>query len=154
MANALTHIAPLKQGAGISELMETLSKNKGAIDHALQETGTVHDFRFVIFDGSSPNLLPQANSTGPFFLGVITTYDGSFEAYIQDFVRFLGPVFDALLPNTVDGGHLVPVQDNIEGLIEWVRKDDAAQHPPNSEFRFYTGYPYTVQQILAADIQA
>lgn len=153
MANALTHIAPLRPGADIRGLQEILSQNKAAVDHALQETGTVHDFRFVIFDASSPNLLPQANSTGPFALGVITTYDGSFDAYIQDFVRFLSPVFDALLPNTTDGAGLVPVKDHVQELIEWVRKDDAAQQPPNSEFEFYTAYPYTVQQILAADIK-
>ena len=153
MANALTHIAPLKPGANVQGLMETLGKNKEMVDHALKETGTVHDFRFVIFDASSPNLLPKPDSQGPFFHGVITTYDGSFEAYISDFVRFLGPVFDLLLPNTTDGAHLVPVKDNVEGLIEWVRKDDAEQQPPNSMFEFYTAYPYTVQQILAADIK-
>lgn len=154
MANALTHIAPLKPGANLQGLQETLFKSREMRDHALKEIGTVHDFRFVVFDASSPNLLPHPSSNGPFFIAVITTYDGSFEAYIQDFVRFIAPVFDALLPNTVDGGDLVPVKDNVEGLIEWVRKYDASQQPPNNQFRFYTAYPYTVQQILAADIKA
>ncbi len=153
MANALTHIAPLREGADVAGLQETLARSKDAIDHALQATGTVHDFRFVIFDRSQPNLLPQPGSSGPFALGVITTYDGSFDAYIQDFVRFLAPVFDALLPNTTDGAGLVPVKDHVQELIEWVRKDDAAQQPPNSAFEFYTAYPYTVQQILAAGIE-
>ena len=107
MANALTHIVPLKEGANVKGLQEMLAKSKAAVDHALKETGTVHDFRFVFFDASQPNLQPTATSTGPYALGVITTYDGTFEAYIQDFVRFLGPVFDGLLPATVDGGDLV-----------------------------------------------
>jgi hypothetical protein len=153
MANALTHIAPLREDANVQGLMQTMGQIKGQVDHALKETGTVHDFRFVIFDRSQPNLLPKPGSNGPFALGVITTYDGSFDAYIADFVRYLAPVFDALLPNTVDGAHLVPVKDNLEGLRAWIRKDDAAQQPPNSNFEFYVAYPYTVQQILAADIK-
>jgi len=149
MANALTHIVPLKEGANLQKLQTVVGTNRAAIDNALKQTGTVHDFRFVFFDASQPNLQPTATSKGPYALGVITTYDGTFEAYIQDFVRFLGPVFDALLPDTLDGGGLVPVKDHVQELTEWIRKNDAAQKPPNDAFKLYTAYPYTVQQILA-----
>ncbi|MFN2606631.1 MAG: hypothetical protein ABR511_01855 [Acidimicrobiales bacterium] len=149
MANALTHIVPLKEGANLRQLQAVVDGNQQAIDDALKEIGTVHDFRFVFFDASQPNLQPTSTSTGPYALGVITTYDGSFDSYIQDFTRFLAPVFDALLPATVDGAALVPVKDHVQELTEWIRKNDAAQNPPNDQFTLYTAYPFTVQQILA-----
>ena len=54
----------------------------------------------------------NAASKGPFKLAVITTYDGDFAAYIQDFANMLGPVFDALLGFSADGTGLVPVKDH------------------------------------------
>lgn len=150
MANALTHIVALKEGVDVQQLLGVVSQSQGAIDRALKEIGTVHDFRFVFFDGSQPNLQPTATSTGPFALGLITTYDGAFDAYIQDFTRYLAPMFDTLLAATVGGEALVPVKDHLQEFTEWIRRNDAAQQPPNNQFQFSTAYPYTVQQILAA----
>ena len=147
--NPLTLIMPLKQGLNLGQLQELLSQQQDAIDHALGVVGTVHYARFVVFDASSPNLQPMANSTGPFQLAVITTYDGNFDIYIQDFVKELGPVFDALLGMTTDGGDLVPVKDHVTEFTAWVAANDASQQPPNSLLSQYAAYPYSVQTILA-----
>jgi hypothetical protein len=149
MAHPLTLIMPLRPDANVNELGQLIAQQQPAINQALEAVGTVHYARFVLFDGSSPNLQPLANSTGPFSLGVITTYDSSFEMYIQDFVRMLGQVFDALLSFTSDGAHLIPVKDNVQAFIAYVAGNDASQQPPNSAFGQYEAYPYTVQQIKA-----
>ena len=147
--NPLTLIMPLRQGADLGQLQGLLASHQDAIDAALGVVGTVHYARFVLFDASSPNLQPMANSTGPFQLAVITTYDGSFDMYIQDFVQQLGDVFDALLGFTADGAALVPVKNNVTQFTAWIKANDASQQPPNSSLSQYAAYPYTVQAILA-----
>ena len=147
--NPLTLIMPLQQGVPLNQLQALLGQQQGAIDAALAVVGTVHFARFVLFDSSSPNLQPLANSVGPFQLAVITTYDGDFDMYIQDFVQQLGPVFDELLKVTTDGASLVPVKDNVTEFIAWVKANDASQQPPNDALTQYAAYPYTVQAILA-----
>lgn len=145
----LTLIMPLEPGLHPNDLLHLLGQQQGAIDQALGVVGTVHYARFVLFDASSPNLQPMANSTGPFQLAVITTYDGDFDLYIQDFVKELGPVFDALLGVTADGADLVPVKDHVTQFTAWVAANDASQRPPNSLLSQYAAYPYGVQTILA-----
>lgn len=147
--NPLTLIMPLEQGVNLGQLQQLLGQQQEAIDAALGKVGTVHYARFVVFDASSPNLLPMANSTGPFQLAVITTYDGDFDMYIQDFVNELGPVFDALLGMTTDGGSLVPVKDHVTEFTAWIAANDASQQPPNSLLSQYAAYPFSVQTILA-----
>lgn len=147
--NALTLIMPLQQGVAVDKLELLLAEQRDAIDAALATVGTVHYARFVLLDASSPTLLPSATSTGPFKLAVITTYDGDFDLYIQDFVAQLGDVFDDLLALTTDGASLVPVKDHVAQFTAWIASHDASQQPPNSILQQYAAYPYTVQQILA-----
>lgn len=149
MANPLTFIMPLKEGVNLIELAEVLHKNQDDIDNALQEVGTVHFARFVLFDNSAPNLLPSLKSKGPFSLSVITDYDGDFDAYINAFVKYLGPIFDALLGFSADGESLIPVSQNVTAFETYITKNDASQEPPNEQLSLYSAYPYTVQQILA-----
>jgi hypothetical protein len=150
MANPLTLVMPLADGVDLGKLQAALDGQQAAIDKALETIGTVHFARFVVFDASSPNLQPGPSGTGPFALSVITAYDGDFDLYIQDFVNQLGPVFDALLSFTADGAPLIPVGDHLEQFTDYIAANDASQHPPNSAFRLYSAYSYTVQQILAA----
>lgn len=72
------------------------------LDAALQDIGTVHYARSIVLGPASQNLQPSATSTS-FVLGIITEYDGSFDAYMGDFVSVVGPVFDALLQFVVGG---------------------------------------------------
>ncbi len=146
--NPLTLVMPLKPGAE-QQIGVLLKSHQAAIDDALSIVGTVHYARFVLFDASSPNLQPMPGSKGPFSLSVITTYDGDFDVYIQDFVLHLGDVFDALLSLTTDGTSVVPVKDHIKAFTAWVKDHDLSQQPPNAPLSQYAAYPYTVQTILA-----
>lgn len=149
MANPLTFIMPLKEGVNLVELAEVLHKNQATIDNALEQVGTVHFARFVLFDNSAPNLLPSPESKGPFCLSVITDYDGDFDAYINAFVQYLGPIFNTLLGFSANGESLIPVDQNVKAFEQYITKNDASQEPPNQELSLYSAYPYTVQQILA-----
>jgi len=149
MANPLTLVIPLAEGSDPLNLEGALSALQPKIDAALEAVGTVHYARFVLLDGSKPNLQPSPSSIGPFSLGVITSFDGDFDVYIQDFVNQLGPVFDALLQFAADGAGLVPVAEHVEEFIAYVAANDATQQPPNSTFKMYNAYPYTVQEVLA-----
>lgn len=149
MANPLTFIMPLEEGVDLAKLGEELAGNQQQIDAALKAVGTVHFARFVVFDNSAPNLLPSLESKGPFSLSVITDYDGNFDAYIEAFVQYLGPVFDALLSFSADGKSLVPVAQNVDDFEKYITQNDASQQPPNDAQSLYSAYPFTVQQILA-----
>lgn len=149
-AHPLTLIMPLKPDADLEHLQQMLVQQQPAIDEALAAVGTVHYARFVVFDASSANLQPSPSSKGPFQLAVITTYDGDFDAYIQDFVLQLGDVFDVLLEFTAAGAALVPVKDHVPKFTAWIAANDASQQPPNNLHPQYAAYPYTVQQVLAA----
>ncbi len=146
MANPLTLLMPLAEGADLTKLAETLESNQAAIDNALTSIGTVHFARFLVFDRSAPNLQVGPTSTGPFVLAVITEYDNNFDLYIQDFVSQLGDVFNALLPYVTGTEALIPVQQHLQEFTAFVQANDASQH---TQFSLYSAYPYSVQQILA-----
>jgi hypothetical protein len=150
MANPLTVVLDLKPGIGVAQVRELIDKYQPSIDEGLERAGTVHNARFVLFDASSPNLLPTDGSRGPFKISVITAYDGDFGPYIRDFVTYISDIFDALLPVVVGGESLVPVARHVVEFTAFLAENDAAQHPPNSGFRLYNAYPNTVQQIKAA----
>jgi hypothetical protein len=149
MANPLTLIIPLKEGVDLGQLGKSLAELQPQIDAALEAVGTVHYARFVVFDRSSPDLQPKGGA-GPFSLSVITSFDGDFDVYIQDFVTKVGPVFNALLSFSADGTGLVPVAEHLQGFTDYVAAHNASQQPPNNAFGLYSAYPYTVQQVLAA----
>jgi hypothetical protein len=149
VANPLTLIIPLKEGVDLGQLGKSLAELQAQIDAALESVGTVHYARFVVFDASSPNLQPKGGP-GPFSLSVITSFDGDFDVYIQDFVNKLGPIFNALLSFSADGTGLIPVAENLQAFTAYVAANNASQQPPNNAFGFYSAYPYTVQQVIAA----
>ncbi len=146
--NPLTLVMPLKPGAE-TQVGALLASHQTAIDSALSIVGTVHYARFVLFDLASPNLAPTPGSKGPFSLAVITTYDGDFDIYIQDFVAQLGDVFNALLNLTPDGAGITPVKDNVVAFTAWISANDLSQQQPNAALSQYAAYPYNVQTILA-----
>ncbi len=147
MASPLTLLMPVIPGTDPQVIGATLEKFQPEIDAALTSVGTVHYARFVLLDRSAANLLP-ASAAGPFVIGVITEYDGSFDAYIQDFVDKVGLVFDALLAFVEGGAALIPVKDHVQAFTTFIAANDASQHAPNTGL--YEAYPQTVQQVLAA----
>ena len=148
MANPLTLLMPITAGTNPAMVAGAIAKSQPQIDQGLTAVGTVHFARFLLLDASAPNLQPGTGSQGPFILGVITSYDGDFNAYIQDFVDQIGEVFDALLPFVVGGSALVPVKNNVAAFTSFIQANDASQHAPNTSL--YSAYPQTVQQILAS----
>lgn len=147
-ANPLTLMMPVIPGTSPEKIAATLASAQGDLDAALTSVGTVHFARFVFFDTSQANLQPAMSSSGPFVIGVITEYDGSFDAYIQDFVNKVGAIFDALLQFVEGGPALIPVSNNVQAFTAFIAANDASQHAPNQGL--YAAYPQTVQQILAA----
>jgi len=147
VANPLTLVIPLAADADVEKLVGAITAQRPQIDAALAHVGTVHFARFVLLDVSAPNLLPTPDSTGPFALQVITTYDGDFDVYIQAFVNILGPVFDLLLTFSADGQALIPVKDHVAEFQAYIKGNDASAQP--GAFELTSAYPYTVQQILA-----
>jgi len=115
-------VGPGVQSAGPALMAKMLT--------ASDQIGTLHDARFVLLDQSTASLF--------------TIYDGDFETYIADFVKYMGDIFDALLPHMVDAPAL-PVEKNAQEFLEWVRARDLP-----SIHGFYCAYPnLTVQDIRA-----
>lgn len=105
------------------ETMQSAPPEKNPIVTALNRLGTVHFARFVFLNERQ--------------LAVITTYDGTFEDYIDAFVNAIGEVFDSILEHVTDAPR-GPVRnpENRQGFLEFVREHDLKAIPP-----FYSAYP-------------
>jgi len=151
MANPLTVILPIDPSKNVNELVAEVVKNKAKIDAALTSVGTVHFARLLFLDRSNDDLQPTLRpilprGKGPFAFGVITEFDGDFDAYIEDFVNNIGDIFDMVLPYTTDGKLLVPVKNHVQEFLAYLKTHDLSQRPPNNYL--YNAYELTVQQIL------
>jgi hypothetical protein len=136
--NPLTLIMTIKSAAdyaqlnGLLQQIQSAPPEKNPIWAALDRLKSVHFARFVFL----------ADNTQ---LAVITTYDGSFEHYINDFIDEIGDVFNALLAHMKDAPAL-PVQKNRDAFLAFVKANDLRCIEP-----FYSAYPTsTVLAIQAA----
>ena len=112
------------------ETLQALPREKNPVVLALDEIATVHFARFVFLDEER--------------LAVITTYDGDFDVYINEFVDHIGDVFNDLLEH-VDGAPPLPVQGHRQEFLDYVRRHDLRCLPP-----LYSAYPgRTVLDVLA-----
>ncbi|AXT46963.1 MULTISPECIES: hypothetical protein [Chromobacterium] len=156
MASPLTLLMPVVPGTSLQAIAATLAEYQPKLHEALTSIGTVHYARTLLLDRSAANLQPTGQAGDNYVIAVITEYDGSFNAYINDFVAQVGNVFDALLQFVVGGKALIPVANNVAAFQAFVTKNDASQQPPNNgdgtqnDNGLYQAYPYTVQTILAA----
>lgn len=117
------------------QALQSLPREQNPVVRALEAIGTVHFARFVLLDEQR--------------LAVITTYDGDFDVYINEFIDHIGEVFDDLLQH-VEGAPPLPVQRHREEFLDYVRRHDLRCVPP-----FYSAYPQrTVLDVLAADVVA
>jgi hypothetical protein len=107
---------------GLLQKLQSAPPEKNPIWAALTKLKTVHFARFAFL----------ANNTQ---LAVITTYDVSFEKYINDFIDEIGDVFNALLAHMADAPPL-PVQKNRDAFLAYVKKNDLRCIEP-----FYSAYP-------------
>jgi hypothetical protein len=136
--NPLTLVMQIKSPAAYQELNALLAQLQGAppdknpIWLALNALRNVHFARFVFLNNNTQ-------------LAVITTYDGTFDAYINEFIDAIGDVFNALLERMSDAPAL-PVQQNRDAFMAYVKANDLRAIEP-----FYSAYPTaTVLDIQAA----
>lgn len=101
--------------------MESLPRDRNPIMVALDKLATVHFARFVFLGRTQ--------------LAVITSYDGSFEDYINDFINEIGGIFNALLSHMADAPPL-PVESNRKAFLDYVRRNDL-----RCVGTFYSAYP-------------
>lgn len=104
---------------------------KNPIWIALDKLRIVHFARFVFLENNTK-------------LAIITTYDGSFEDYLNEFIDEIGDVFNALLQH-MDGAPPLPVQRNRAAFGNYVKANNLGAIEP-----FYSAYP----QATVLDIQA
>lgn len=111
------------------EHMQSLPGDKNPIVVALNKIGTVHFARFAFLDNDQ--------------LAVITTYDGDFAIYINEFINEIGDIFNKILEYVADAPPL-PVQTYREEFLEYIRCRDL-----RGVGTFYSAYPdHTVLDIL------
>lgn len=134
----LTLVMKIKSDAAYQELHGLLAQIQGApadknpVWVALNRLRNVHFARFVFLNNNTQ-------------LAVITTYDGTFEAYINEFIDAIGDVFNALLAR-MDGAPPLPVQQHRDEFLAYVRANDLRAIEP-----FYSAYPTaTVLDIQSA----
>ena len=109
--------------------LQSLPRDRNPVITALDKIATVHFARFVFLDETR--------------LAVITTYDGDFDVYVNEFVDHIGDVFNDLLQH-MDDAPTLPVQQNRQEFLDYVHRNDLRCLPP-----FYSAYPErTVLDIL------
>lgn len=95
----------------------------------LDKVGTVHFARFVFLENDTR-------------FAIITTFDGPFETYINDFIEQVGPLFNEMLQHIAQAPP-TPVRKYRREFIEYVRRVNYPVEEP-----FYSAYPtLTVQNI-------
>lgn len=111
--------------------IQAASPEKNPIWIALDKLRIVHFARFVFLENNTK-------------LAIITTYDGSFEDYLNEFIDEIGDIFNALLQHMA-GAPLLPVQQNRDAFGDYVKANNLGGIEP-----FYSAYP----QATVLDIQA
>jgi len=133
----LTLIMTIRSPEDYEALRQMLGRFQGMPDSqnpiraALNRVGTVHFARFVFLENNTK-------------LAIITTFDGDFETYVNDFIEQIADVFNALLAHMDDAPPL-PVQTYRQEFADYIRRNDAPSLQP-----FYSAYPtLTVLDIHA-----
>jgi hypothetical protein len=103
------------------EHLQSLPPDQNPITVALNKIGTVHFARFAFLNNDQ--------------LAVITTYDGDFAVYINEFINEIGDVFNALMAH-VESAPPLPVQTYREEFLDYIRAHDF-----RCVGRFYSAYP-------------
>jgi hypothetical protein len=115
-SHEMTLIMPLKPG-GAERLRKKLGPDKFPGGWALDRVGTVHDLRFAIIDNDTRLLFAS-------------TYDGDWDAYINDFAAKIPDEIDAVFGEVED----------FRGIRSPNVKDDIVKYQVSSLY-FYSAYP-------------
>jgi hypothetical protein len=122
-------ILPIKSHLAYAEVGLLLRARSRGTEKDLATVGTPHFAQFV----------PLGNNRVGFF----TVYDGSFDQYIADFTKYIGPVFDLIFKFTKDPPPS-PCRKFVQEFI------DFAAGANRAPIGFYQAYPgLTVQDIHA-----
>ncbi|MGH3943486.1 MAG: hypothetical protein ACRDRY_15530 [Pseudonocardiaceae bacterium] len=103
------------------EHLQNLPPDQNPVTVALNKLGIVHFARFAFLDNDQ--------------VAVITTYDGDFDRYINEFIDQIGDVFNALLAYVKDAPPL-PVQTFRQEFLDYIRAIDR-----RCVGTFYSAYP-------------
>jgi hypothetical protein len=127
-------ILPISSHVGFVALQAVLAGLNPKLNSTSDEIGTLHFAAFVPLEDNK--------------IGFFTIYDGTFDQYIMDFTKFLGPIFDILAKFIVDP-YPTPTAKNVDALTKWVA---AHNLPPIGMYNAYPGL--TVQDVnaLLADV--
>jgi len=129
-------ILPIKSRMAYLEVEVLLRARDHKTQKDLATIGTPHFAQFI----------PLGNNQ----IGFFTVYDGSFDQYIADLTKYIGPVFDLIFKFTKDPPHS-PCRKHVQEFIDFAA---AASRTP---IGFYQAYPnLSVQDIhsLIADAKA
>jgi hypothetical protein len=122
-------ILPIKSKLAYIEVELLLHARSRKTQKDLATVGTPHFAQFV----------PLGNNEVGFF----TVYDGSFDKYIVDFTKYIGPVFDLVFKFTKDPPPS-PCRKYVQEFIDFGKRINLAP------IGFYQAYPgLTVQDIHA-----
>lgn len=125
-AKSPEHYTALQQ---LVKKLQSLPPHKNPVVIALNKIGTVHFARFTFLGNNQ--------------VAVITTYDGDFDWYINEFTDHIGDVFNDLLTH-VENAPPLPVQTHRQEFLDYIRAIDRGCVEP-----FYSAYPdRTVLDIL------
>ncbi|WP_392475936.1 hypothetical protein [Nostoc sp. C110] len=134
--NPLTLIMKIKSKADYEQLnqilrqIQSLPPTQNPIHVALTKITSVHFARFVFLENNTK-------------LAVITTFDGDFDFYINEFINEIGDVFNQLLVH-MENASPVPVQKYRQEFFQYTRDNNVPIIEP-----FYSAYPdLTVLNIL------
>ena len=127
--NVLAQIFPIKSLLDYMELRFLLPRLMPSMAKSSDEIGTLHFANFA--------------DLGNARIGFFTIYDGDFTSYMNDFMKFIGPTFDALMEH-MKNPVPTPVAKNPEEFIAWAA---AIQRDP---IILYSAYPTLgVQDVKA-----
>jgi hypothetical protein len=129
-------ILPIKSRLAYAEVELLLHARSHKTQKDLAAVGTPHMAQFI----------PLGNKQ----IGFFTVYDGSFDQYIDDFTKHMGPVFDLVFKFTQDPPPS-PCRKHVQEFIDFGKKINLAP------IGFYKAYPgLSVQDIhaLIADSKA
>jgi hypothetical protein len=138
--NQLNFIAPIavpvaenyKALSGLIQQLDAFHKDFDAI-------GTVHFARFLFLE----KIADCPDDVYAQF-ALITSFDGEFDKYVEDFVNKVGPLFNELFKHLEGGQAVTPVQQNVRAFTDYLKKYD------RQSAHLYSAYPnLSLVQILA-----
>jgi hypothetical protein len=126
-------ILPISSGAGFVTVEGLLVGLNPKLNTTSDAIGTLHFAAFVPLEERK--------------IGFFTIYDGTFDQYIMDFTKFLGPIFDVLAKFLIDP-YPTPTAKNVDALTKWVAAHDL---PPIGMYNAHPGLSVQDINALLAD---